>query len=129
MSGAGNDFATEGADPSSITNAMPTRRDVVHAGFEVPDPSGEILFHAIVTDTCAIGRDGDCNLVIRGDSKVSRRHAVIERRGVDFVIKDAGSSNGTIVNGQKIEGEHALKVGDEVQIGLQKWKFARRAAV
>ena len=54
------------------------------------------------------------------DSKVSRKHAVIERRGAAVTIEDLGSLNGTYINrGAKlIEGtKYALKSGDEVVVG------------
>jgi serine/threonine protein kinase len=47
---------------------------------------------------------------------ISRRHAVIRRRGDDFWIEDC-SMNGTWVNGQRISGDHLLSVGDQIRIG------------
>ncbi|MBX3474242.1 MAG: FHA domain-containing protein [Planctomycetes bacterium] len=125
---ATDDFASDGAAPASGSYTVPTKRDVVHAGFEELDSAGEKLFHAIVTDVCTIGRDADCNIVIRGDSKVSRKHAIVQRKDIAYWISDNGSSNGVVVNGLKISAPHELKVGDEVQIGLQKWTFTRRAS-
>ncbi|MBE7492888.1 MAG: FHA domain-containing protein [Planctomycetes bacterium] len=125
---ATDDFASDSAAPASGSFTVPTKRDVVQTGFEEIDTSGEKLFHAIVTDVCTVGRDSECNIVIRGDSKVSRKHAIIERKDIAYWIRDNDSSNGVIVNGRKITAPHELKVGDEVQIGLQKWTFARRAS-
>lgn len=125
---ATDDFASEQAAPASGSHTLPTKRDVVQAGFEEidTDTDGEVLFHAIVTDECTIGRDPECNMMIRGDAKVSRKHAIIERKNIAYWIRDNGSSNGVVINGKKITEPHELKVGDEVQIGLQKWKFARK---
>lgn len=125
---ATDDFASDQAAPASGSYTVPTKRDQVHAGFEELDAHGEKLFHAIVTDVCTIGRDAECNLVIRGDSKVSRKHAIVTRKDIAYWIADNESSNGVIVNGKKIKEAHELKVGDEVQIGLQKWTFARKVS-
>lgn len=54
------------------------------------------------------------------ESKVSRKHAVIERRGADVTIEDLGSLNGTYINrGPRLaEGAKcALQHGDEVIVG------------
>lgn len=54
------------------------------------------------------------------DSKISRRHAFIERRGSEVIVEDAGSLNGTFVNKTlRLEkGERrVLKIGDLVMIG------------
>jgi len=125
---ATDDFASDAAAPASGSHMVPTKRDVVHAGFEELDSHGELLFHAIVTDVCKIGRGADCNIVIRSDAKVSREHAIVERKSIAYWIRDNDSSNGVVVNGLKISAPHELKVGDEVQIGLQKWTFARRVS-
>jgi DNA-binding response OmpR family regulator len=52
------------------------------------------------------------------DRLVSRRHAVIEKERGQWLIRDAGSRNGTFVNGKRISGPHVLRDGDEIQIGL-----------
>jgi len=48
---------------------------------------------------------------------VSRRHARISPKGGAYVLADLGSTSGTLVNGTKIEGEHALRAGDTLKIG------------
>ena len=51
-----------------------------------------------------------------GDRDVSRRHAKIHcEQGFD--IEDLDSLNGTFVNGQRITGRTAVKVGDRIQVG------------
>ncbi|HEY9871654.1 MAG TPA: FHA domain-containing protein, partial [Candidatus Obscuribacterales bacterium] len=64
-----------------------------------------------------LGRDPGKADVVMGDAGVSRQHAVV-RTGSDGVyIKDLGSTNGTYVNGVKIEGEYKLKPGDRITLG------------
>jgi pSer/pThr/pTyr-binding forkhead associated (FHA) protein len=64
----------------------------------------------------ALGRDSDtCDYPLL-DPRVSRRHAVITSSDGRVFIKDAGSSNGTWVNGQRIT-QSDLSNGDVIHIG------------
>jgi DNA-binding CsgD family transcriptional regulator len=54
---------------------------------------------------------------------VSRVHAVFERFGDTWCVRDLGSRNGTFVNGARIIGEHALHAGDEVVLGQLRLLF------
>jgi hypothetical protein len=51
------------------------------------------------------------------DSFASSRHARIELQAGVAVIEDLGSTNGTYVNGDKLEGPQALRSGDQIAIG------------
>jgi anti-anti-sigma factor len=65
----------------------------------------------------AIGRDGHCQLRL-GSAMVSKFHAVIERRHVGIFLRDAGSTNGTIVNGRSLRSDEIeIRDGDRIQIG------------
>ncbi len=66
-------------------------------------------------DTVTMGR-ADSNTIVLKDAKTSRQHAQIQQQGNEFIVVDLNSSNGTYVNGQKIE-EHVLQNNDEIQIG------------
>lgn len=68
-------------------------------------------------DLVTIGRDED-NDVVLSDRRVSRQHAVIERKGDRYHIRDCGSKNGTFVNGTLLQGPMALKDGDEIQVAM-----------
>lgn len=70
--------------------------------------------HAL-KDTFTVGR-AETNSFPLADPKVSRRHSQIKRKGKDYVIIDLKSSNGTFVNGERVD-EHVLSDGDEIQIG------------
>jgi anti-anti-sigma regulatory factor len=64
-----------------------------------------------------IGRGRDCHLRL-GSALVSKRHAAIERRNGRMVLRDLGSTNGTVVNGRVLRGQETdLRDGDRVQIG------------
>lgn len=62
-----------------------------------------------------IGRDSS-NTVQLHDSGVSRHHAEIRRVENRFRLVDLNSSNGTLVNGKRIQ-EHWLNSGDQIQMG------------
>lgn len=63
-----------------------------------------------------IGRAPGCNLRPQSDA-ISRQHCAILSSGTKITIRDLKSRNGTILNGEKIESEVALKNGDELQVG------------
>jgi hypothetical protein len=64
-----------------------------------------------------IGRQPDCELCLN-DRLVSRRHALVVWDPTTVTIKDAGSANGTSVNGEQLRGDpKVLRSGDVVQVG------------
>ncbi|NTW00575.1 MAG: FHA domain-containing protein [Oscillochloris sp.] len=66
-----------------------------------------------------IGRAG-CDVVLE-NPQVSRFHAQIDRAaGGGAILRDVGSTNGTFVNGQRLNGSHTLRPGDVIQIGAFK---------
>jgi predicted component of type VI protein secretion system len=68
-----------------------------------------------------IGREG-CDIVL-ADPEVSRRHASIRVDASGPAIEDHGSTNGTYVNDQRIEGVRSLSEGDTVRFGNTVWRL------
>jgi hypothetical protein len=68
------------------------------------------------------GRNSDNTIVFAG-GRASRRHAEIRRVGADYVLADLGSSNGTMVNGQRLTAPHQLRHGDTFEIGDDAFRF------
>lgn len=64
-----------------------------------------------------MGRDVACDVQLPGDATVSRVHAVIEVVGAQRWIADAGSRNGTRVNGRLVSERTALRAGDRILVG------------
>jgi pSer/pThr/pTyr-binding forkhead associated (FHA) protein len=67
-------------------------------------------------DEMVIGRDAGCGFVVDLPT-VSSRHARLKRSGDRISIEDLTSSNGTFVNGQRIDREVAVKAGDVIGLG------------
>ncbi|MBM4019309.1 MAG: FHA domain-containing protein [Planctomycetes bacterium] len=65
--------------------------------------------------TLTIGRAEDSDLII-ASTRVSRHHCEILNEANRIIIRDKGSGNGTLVNGDKVQ-ERVLAPGDEVQVG------------
>src|SRR5690242_321600 len=63
-----------------------------------------------------LGRSDACDIVIPR-STVSRVHARIELQHNRYILSDAGSANGTFVNGERIEGYRQLATNDEIWLG------------
>jgi pSer/pThr/pTyr-binding forkhead associated (FHA) protein/uncharacterized RDD family membrane protein YckC len=76
----------------------------------------------IVTRVISIGRDPSNDLVL-SDSMVSRRHAILEHRENQYILRDNNSSNGTSVNGDRVDSEKPLRDGDLVAIGSSRLLF------
>jgi len=76
---------------------------------------GRSSFIDLQQDEVSIGRLSKCDIVI-SQPTVSRRHAVVYRKGNRWVIADQGSSHGTLVNGTWIV-EKVLTAGDQISIG------------
>jgi hypothetical protein len=67
----------------------------------------------------SIGRADDCDLVL-DEPTVSRHHAVLRRTSEGWLLRDSGSTNGTRLNGWRVE-EAALRVGDELMLGTSRF--------
>jgi CRP-like cAMP-binding protein len=74
-----------------------------------------------------VGRDPDSNLYL-DDTGVSKNHASIFFTDDSYVLRDNGSTNGSIVNGVKV-GEHKLAHGDLIQFGPYRFKVDLKSPV
>lgn len=84
-------------------------------------PSAGLRYDVI--NEVTLGRSPSCEIPLE-DHKVSRKHAKIFLDEGQTKITDLGSRNGTVVNGEKIEGEAILLPGDRVQVGETTVLFA-----
>ena len=63
------------------------------------------------------------NEVSLADLTVSRYHCWVKMRDGGFCVEDLASSNGTYVNGERIQKECSLKKGDLVRVGAIEFLF------
>lgn len=89
-------------------------------------PSGKISLDG---DRFHIGRGADNDLKL-SDTTASSRHAVVEKvrpagskEAPDYFIQDLGSTNGTFVNGERIE-RRKLREDDVIRVGMTNFKFS-----
>lgn len=68
-----------------------------------------------------IGRKND-NLLILDDPYASSHHARVYIKNNDCILEDLASTNGTLLNGEKIKGREYLGAGDEIRIGSTSFK-------
>jgi adenylate cyclase len=78
-------------------------------------PDGSAVEYPLAPVKTTLGRH-PANTIRLTDREVSKEHAVIERMGGAFVLRDLDSSNGTFVNGRRVR-ELRLKEGDEIALG------------
>ena len=98
--------------------AHPGRLIVVHS--EVLE-RGEL--YELETTPLTIGRGGQNDVSIDGDEFASARHVRIEPRRDGVWVHDLGSTNGTHVNGVRIDRARKLAPGDVVRVGETELRF------
>ena len=124
---AGEGSGDETTGPFSVSGefAVPGAGSVAPPALVVL--SGEMtgVSHALERGEVLIGRDPECSVFL-GDRTVSRHHAEITVGGEGAVLRDLGSLNGTYLNRRRIEGDEALRHGDEIQVGKFRLGFVGR---
>jgi hypothetical protein len=81
--------------------------------------------HPLDTVPITVGRDGDNDIPLPGDTFASASHARFEPRGDGVWVEDVGSTNGTYLNGVKLKRARRLEPGDIVRIGETDFRFER----
>ncbi|MBM4379908.1 MAG: FHA domain-containing protein, partial [Deltaproteobacteria bacterium] len=93
-------------------------------GFQLTIAAGQEAGKEFVFDQASvtIGRNSDCDVVLY-DSGISRKHARIFISGGVLSVEDLGSSNGTLVNGERVQGSLDLQDGDILTLGPVVFQF------
>ena len=83
---------------------------------EIADEDGEGQRFVVSPVGLKIGRSAPADIVL-ADPRVSRSHCLVELAGEDLKITDLKSTNGTFVDGERVEGEAMLAVGSLLRVG------------
>ncbi len=108
----------EAPEPSKNTN----KTDVTFSGpwlINVADTGHKI---PLTSERVIVGRWADCSAVV-DDASVSSRHAELLKRGSKWSLGDLASSNGTFVNGKRIQTKD-IRPGDKIRFGLTEFIFS-----
>jgi pSer/pThr/pTyr-binding forkhead associated (FHA) protein len=89
------------------------------------EDAGEVVLMALKSDLVRIGRSS-ANEIVLDDASVSRRHALLARRGETTFVLDDRSLNGVRVNGERVS-EAPLKDGDALVLGHVALRYVERA--
>ncbi|SFG36775.1 FHA domain-containing protein [Desulfotomaculum arcticum] len=126
-----NDVEEESAPVSEATmQYVPIKGEFAPSARELPEAAAslEVLEgplsgrrYQVEGNLAVIGRKESCDIFLP-DESISRRHALISRVGRQFYIKDQASTNGTYINGARVEQEE-LMPGDMIKIGRILLRF------
>ena len=87
---------------------------------EPPELAGSVMS---IGDELTVGRAASCTLTL-DDTFVSQVHVRVAWRDRKFVVEDAGSTNGTYLNQERLLAPVVLRPGDRVQIGSTVLEFS-----
>jgi pSer/pThr/pTyr-binding forkhead associated (FHA) protein len=126
---AGGDFevdninVVDGDDEIQIDDGQADKEDKPRrAVLLYQEGTAEEQIYPFTGEVMSLGRGRDNDVQVKNDSKVSRYHCKLYRRGPNFYIEDNKSANGTLVNGELIT-ERRLFGGEEVIIGETFFRF------
>ena len=96
---------------------------------EPPRPSYTLTIGSkrqeVSAERAVLGRSRDCDVRL-SDLNVSRRHAEIREQDDGWILVDLGSTNGTLLNGRKVDREQ-LSDGDTITVGSTQVVFGRES--
>lgn len=77
----------------------------------------------VKSGTTSLGRSSGNDVILKSDDYASGKHAMLTRHGGLLYVEDAGSTNGTFVNGRKAVGATPLRPGDKVRVGSTTFRY------
>lgn len=89
-------------------------------------PLGKSFF--LSKEVSVLGRDLTADISI-GETSISRRHTEFRLTPDGLAVRDLGSTNGTFVNDQKVEGERDLSDGDLIRTGSTILKYLKEGKI
>ena len=110
-----SDWNDESTSEISVT-LLPLSTEQTHSVLELVQGPGAPRQYELHRSEMVVGRSPDNAIAIHSRS-LSRRHSRFSCRNGRLLIDDLGSTNGTMVNGRRVDAEHELHHGDLVLIG------------
>lgn len=106
-------------------NSTDSVDSILMEGFIVSETEGEWcdVFPLFDVSKVSVGRDRGNDIVV-SDSRCSRKHCAFRKTPGGWYVQDLESSNGTYVNGRRIEVMQKLRPGDRIKIGSRKLIYA-----
>jgi hypothetical protein len=104
----------------SREGGVATARPPVHSGRLVVVKSAELdegIDFELDSAQLTVGRGGQNDVTLPSDEYASARHARFEPRQDGVWVQDLGSTNGTYLNGTRLERPRRLTHGDIVRVG------------
>lgn len=86
-------------------------------------PGRELL---LAKDETTVGRAESCDLGLFGDNTIERLHARILLQNQRYLLADAGTPGGTLLNEERISAPTPLKSGDKIRVGNSIIEFGER---
>ena len=112
-------------DPALLRVPQPAPADLGHYLVMISGAQPGLRVE-IAVQPVTVGRSQEQTLVF-DDSSLSRRHAQISLVDGTIVVEDLGSTNGTYVDGSRIDAARGLAEGALVTMGAQTFKYERHS--
>lgn len=103
----------ERREPDRLTRQF-ERRSPIRLRITAGEYRGETIE---LSHELTFGRSPACDISLDRDTYASSVHARLFMQGNDAIVEDLGSTNGTFVNEERIDGPTSIDRGDKVQIG------------
>jgi hypothetical protein len=100
--------------PARVRTSAPLRQGEPQlVVVEPPEQRGRSY---VVVDELTVGRAASCRILVE-DSFVSQLHARVYTKDGQLLVEDLGSTNGTYLNRQRVQGPMVMQRGDRLQVG------------
>ncbi len=118
--------STQFMDASSVAAMAAAAQSAPRAASPAPVTGGRLVCltdgrEYTIAQTLVFGREAGSDVVVE-NTQVSRRHAEIAATGGGYVLTDL-STNGTFVNGQRVQGSRTLARADMIRIADNEFRF------